>query len=148
MGRIAKGALSAGGKVIGFMPRFMCDVEWANPEITELRVTESMHERKAGMLREADAVVALPGGCGTFEELFEAITMKRLGLFLGPIVFVNSGGFFDPCLQLLERCISENFMDARHYEMWTVVGEPSDVPKALASATAWSSTAISFATQR
>ena len=81
MGAMADAALAQGGSVVGVIPRFMRELEWAHPGLTELQLVDDMHERKREMLRLADAIVALPGGSGTFEELFEAITQKRLGLF-------------------------------------------------------------------
>lgn len=92
--------------------------------------------------------MALPRGCGTLEELFEAITWKRLGMFLGPIVLVNIDGFFDPCVQLLSRCIEEGeegFMDERHSDMWSVVAEPEQIVGALRTAPPWNADARSFA---
>jgi hypothetical protein len=100
------------------------------------------------MLELSDAVVALPGGCGTLEELFEAITWKRLGLFVGPIVLVNVNRFFDPCLELLSRCVEEKFMDARHRAMWSAVADPEDVAAALHAAPEWSAAARAFAALR
>ena len=148
MGRLAAAALEAGGKVTGVIPRFMQELEWGHGALTELHVVEDMHERKRLMLDLSDAVVALPGGCGTLEELFEAITWKRLGLFTGPIVLVNVNGFFDPCLELLSRCVSERFMDERHRNMWSVVPEPEAVSGAIRRAPEWSSNARSFAVAR
>ncbi len=145
MGRVAEGALEAGGRVIGVIPRFMNDLEWGHRSLTELRLVEDMHERKRLMLESSDAVVALPGGCGTLEELFEAITWKRLGLYFNPIVLVNVNGFFDPCVELLNRCVREKFMSGRHAVMWTVVREPEEVVGALRSAPEWSSAAREFA---
>src|ERR1044071_4191185 len=109
MGRMAHAALAAGARVTGVIPRFMDDLEWGHRSLTQLHVVDDMHERKRKMLQLSDAVVALPGGCGTLEELFEAITWKRLGLYLGPIVLVNVNHFFDPCLDLLSRCVEERF---------------------------------------
>jgi uncharacterized protein (TIGR00730 family) len=83
------------------------------------------------MLELSDAVVALPGGCGTLEELFEAITWKRLGLYFGPVAMVNVKGFFDPCIQLLSRCVEERFLDEKHRAMWQVVPGPEAVVEAL-----------------
>src|ERR1019366_1303004 len=145
MGRLAAGALGAGGKVVGVLPRFMDELEWGHRSLTELRVVDSMHERKQLMLELADAVVALPGGCGTLEELFEAITWKRLGLYLGPIVLVNVNGFFDSCIELLSRCVDERFMDERHRAMWSVVTEPEAVVEAIHAAPAWTAAARDFA---
>src|SRR5215471_3016474 len=137
MGRMATAALEDGGKVTGILPRFMDELEWGNRALTELRIVDDMHERKRIMLELSDAVIALPGGCGTLEELFEAITWKRLGLYFGPVVLVNVKGFFDPCLELLSRCVDERFMDEKHRAMWSVVPEPEDVVEALRGAPAW-----------
>lgn len=145
MGRLAGAALQAGGKVTGVMPRFMQELEWGHRGLTELRVVEDMHQRKRLMLELADAVVALPGGCGTLEELFEAITWKRLALYLGPIVLVNVNGFFDPCIELLSRSVDERFMDERHRAMWTVVAHPEDAVDAIRRAPGWSAAARAFA---
>src|SRR3982750_97011 len=111
MGRMAAAALDAGGKVTGILPRFMDELEWGNRALTELRIVDDMHERKRLMLELSDAVIALPGGCGTLEELFEAITWKRLGLYFGPVLLVNVNKFFDPCIELLNRCVDERFLD-------------------------------------
>ena len=96
MGSLANGALAAGGEVIGIIPRFMTEVEWQHPGLASLEVVEDMRERKHRLLTGSDAVVALPGGCGTLEELFEALTLKRLGLYFNPIVLVNTNGFYAP----------------------------------------------------
>ena len=148
MGRLAAAALEAGGKVIGVLPRFMDDLEWGHPALTELRVVEDMHERKRVMLELSGAAIALPGGCGTLEELFEAITWKRLGLYFGPVVLVNVGGFFDPCIELLNRCVTERFMDEKHRAMWSVAGDPESVMETLRSAGEWSRDARDFAVPR
>ncbi len=129
MGRLAAAALDAGGRVTGVLPRFM-------------------HERKRIMLELSDAVVALPGGCGTLEELLEAITWKRLGLYRGPVVLTNVNGFYDPCLQLLARCVEECFMDPKHAAMWLVAGGPEEVVPLLRSAPEWPEDARSFAALR
>ncbi|EQD57156.1 decarboxylase family protein, partial [mine drainage metagenome] len=93
----------------------------------------------------AEAVIALPGGSGTLEELFEALTLKRLGLYLGPIVLVNTRGYFGPLQALLEHAVTERFMDEAHLAMWQIVAQPEEVPAALASAPAWSAASRSFA---
>jgi len=84
MGQIADSALAAGGKVTGIIPRFMCEEKWDHNGLTELIITETMHERKEKIAMMADAAVALPGGCGTLEELLEVITWKQLGIFTNP----------------------------------------------------------------
>jgi uncharacterized protein (TIGR00730 family) len=137
MGHLAEGALAEGGRVIGVIPQFRYDLEWAHRGLSELVLVRDMHERKRLMIQEVDAVVALPGGCGTFEELFEAMAWKRLGIFGGPIVIVNTRDYYRPCLDLLERSIERNFMDHRHREMWSVVEEPEQVLDAIRTAAPW-----------
>jgi uncharacterized protein (TIGR00730 family) len=146
MGALADGALSKGGRVVGILPRFMADLEWGHPGLTELKLVEDMRTRKHLMLTAAEAAVALPGGCGTLEELLEAITLKRLGLFLGPIVLVNTRGYFQPLLQMLARAVEEQFMDSRHPLMWQVVARPEEVVEAIDGAPAWTVEHRSFAT--
>ncbi|HUI08960.1 MAG TPA: TIGR00730 family Rossman fold protein [Bacteroidota bacterium] len=145
MGALADGALAAGGRVTGVIPHFMKELEWAHGGLTELRVVDDMRTRKEMMLSGSDAVVALPGGSGTLEELFEAMTLKRLGIYLKPIVIVNTGGFFNPLLEQLGRCVSERFMDAQHAGMWKAVANVDDVIPAITAAPEWSSDARSFA---
>ena len=148
MGRLAAAALDAGGNVTGVLPRFMDDLEWGHRSLTELRLVDDMHERKRTMLDLSDAVVALPGGCGTLEELFEAITWKRLGLYRGPVVLVNINGFYEPCLRLLSRCVEERFMDPKHAAMWQVAELAGEVVAALRSAPEWPADPRSFAALR
>ena len=145
MGALADGALAEGGAVVGVLPRFMQELEWGHVGLTELKLVADMHERKRTMIEGADGVVALPGGCGTLEELLEAMAWKRLGLYSGPIVLVNLAGFFDPLLEMLRRCIAGGFMDERHASMWSVVGQPEDVLDAIRAAPAWDPGARSFA---
>jgi uncharacterized protein (TIGR00730 family) len=145
MGALADGALGKGGRVMGILPRFMADLEWGHRGLTELELVEDLRVRKHLMLTRSDAAIALPGGSGTLEELLEAITLKRLGLYLKPIVLVNTRGFFAPLLELLDDAVEERFMDARHLAMWQVVAHPEEVPGALAAAPAWGPEARSFA---
>jgi len=145
MGALADGALCEGGRIVGILPRFMADLEWGHKGLSELELVEDMHTRKRRMLARSHAVVALPGGSGTLEELLEALSLKRLGLYLNPIVVVNTRGYFDPLIELLDRAVSERFMDERHLAMWQVVGEPEEVPAAIESAPEWTAAARSFA---
>lgn len=145
MGALADGALQQGGRVVGILPRFMADLEWGHPGLTELHLVEDMRTRKHLMLTRSDAAIALPGGSGTLEELMEAITLKRLGLYLNPIVMVNTRAFFRPLIDLLEHAVAERFMDPRHLAMWQVVDTPEEVPTALAAAPRWTDEARKFA---
>ena len=145
MGALADGALGRGGRVVGILPRFMAELEWGHRGLTELKLVEDMRTRKHLMLTGAQAAIALPGGSGTLEELFEALTLKRLGLFLGPIVLVNTRGYFEPLRAVLEASVRERFMDERHLGMWQIVDLPEHVPAALQSASEWTSAARDFA---
>ncbi len=146
MGRLADQILNRGGRIIGVMPDFMRSVEWAHQQVEEFHFVADMHERKKAFLSGTDALIALPGGCGTLEELLEAITLKRLGQFIKPIIILNTNGFYDPLLNMLERCIEEKFMAPQHRQMWTVIDDPTQVMKAIEQAPAWVPEAIQFAT--
>lgn len=145
MGQLADSTLAAGGKITGIIPRFMCEVEWNHTKLTELILVDTMHERKEKMASMADAVVALPGGCGTLEELLEVITWKRLGIFTKPIVIVNLEGYFDALISMLNRAVDEHFMRDEHREMWKVVESPEEVFSAIQNSVSWDENARSFA---
>src|ERR1700751_1251457 len=144
MGALADGALARGGRVIGILPRFMADLEWGHKGLTDLQLVEDLRTRKHMMLTLSQAAMALPGGSGTCEELLEAIPFKRLGLYLNPILLVNTRGFFNPLIELLELAVEERFMDQRHLLMWQVVATPEGVPEALGNAPPWSAAARGF----
>lgn len=137
MGAIADAVLENGGKVTGVIPAFMCEQEWDHKGLTNLIVTDTMHERKEKMAFMSDAAVALPGGCGTFEELLEVITWKQLGLYLNPIVIVNVNGYYDPLIEMLNRAIDQRFMRDIHGTIWTVVSCASEVIPAIKEAPVW-----------
>ena len=134
MGALADAALAAGGEVTGVIPTFMIEREWAHRGLSTLEEVEDMRTRKHRMLAHADAVVALAGGCGTFEELFEAMTLKRLELFAGPIVVVNTLGYYDELIRFLEKSIEERFMEQEHLDLWRVVSDPAGAVAAVESA--------------
>ena len=146
MGALARGALDAGGLVVGVIPRFMAALEWAHETLSELVLVDTMPERKQHMIDAASAVLALPGGSGTYEELLEVISLKRLGLYFGPILLVNTRGSFDHLVAALEHSIAERFMDERHREMWRVVASPAEALAAIVSDPGWDVDARSFAT--
>ena len=148
MGALAEGALAKGGHVVGVIPKFMVDLEWGHDDLSELHVVEDMRTRKHEMLTRASAVIALAGGTGTLEELLEAMTLKRLGLFLGPIVLVNTQGYYEPLLAQLASAIEGRFMDNRHGGLWSVVTEPEAVLHAIETAPEWSSANRDFAVVR
>jgi len=145
MGAMADGALSKNGEVHGVVPGFLQDLELTHRGLTSLKVVGDMRERKHLMLQDSDAVVTLPGGSGTYEELFEALTMKRLGQWVGPIIIVNTNGFYNGLMEFLGHSVDERFMGSSHLKMWTVVDEPDQVLEALENADDWSSDALQFA---
>ena len=134
MGHIANKTIEYGGKVIGVMPEFMREVEWAHKNLNEIHFVADMHARKKRFLENTDAVVALAGGCGTLEELLEVITLKRLGLFTKPIIILNSNGFYDPLIEMLERCIEQKFMAPKHRNIWSVCNDPELILQAIENA--------------
>jgi len=145
MGQLADSTLEAGGNITGIIPRFMCEVEWNHTDLTELILVETMHERKEKMAAMADAIVALPGGCGTFEELLEAITWKKLGILTKPIIIVNIEGYFDALISMLNRAVDEHFMREEHRQMWVVVETAEEVLSAIRNSVKWDENARSFA---
>jgi uncharacterized protein (TIGR00730 family) len=145
MGALADAALAEGGRVIGVLPRFMDEIEWGHERLSELILVNDMHERKRLMIQEVDAVIALPGACGTWEELFEAMSFKRLGLYAGPIIIVNTNQYYAPMLEMLDRSVESRFMDARHRAMWVVVERPDQVLDAIRDSPPWSAENRSFA---
>ena len=145
MGALADAVLQHDGKIIGVMPEFMKQVEWDHPQVTELLIVKDMHERKKKFMEDVDALIALPGGCGTLEELLEALTLKRLGVFIKPIIIINYDGYYDPLIEMLERCVEEAFMRPVHRDMWTVIKHPQDLLQAIQTAPAWDHSAINFA---
>lgn len=148
MGAVANGALSAGGEVVGILPKFMADLEWGHPGLTRLELVEDMRERKHRLLTGSDAVIALPGGCGTLEELFEALTLKRLGLYFNPIILLNTRGFYTPLQGFMERVIVERFMNAEHLTMWSLVDDPENVLAAIRDTPRWREDARDIAVVR
>ena len=145
MGKLADTVLAHGGQIKGIMPQFMNEVEWAHKSVTDIEFTKTMHERKSKFLENIDALIALPGGTGTLEELLEAITLKRLGQFTKPIIILNTNGYYDPLIQMLERCVEEKFLRPIHAEMWTFVHQPEEVMSAINQSMEWDENAISFA---
>ena len=145
MGHLADTIIDNGANIKGISPKFMQDIEWTHKRLTDLEIVSTMHERKTKFLENIDAVVALPGGCGTLDELIEAITWKRLGIFTKPVVIINTNGFYDPLQKMLERCVSQNFMDKRHLEMWSIVEDPTQVLPTIKNTDDWNRDALNFA---
>ena len=145
MAAVADAVLAAGGEVTGVIPRFMVEQGWHHTGLTELREVESMHERKKMMADLSDAVIALPGGCGTLEELLEVITWKQLGLYLNPVVILNTKGYFDPLLDMLHRAVDENFMRQQHGAIWHVARTPQEAVELIHTTPLWDASIRKFA---
>ncbi|HSV85443.1 MAG TPA: TIGR00730 family Rossman fold protein, partial [Levilinea sp.] len=124
MGHIARATLAAGGEVTGVIPRGLVDREVGYTELTDLRVVESMHERKALMIDLSDGFIALPGGLGTIEEFFEALTWGQLGLHQKPCGLLNVSGYFDHLVAFLDTVRSEQFVDDEHRAMLIMEQNP------------------------
>ncbi|MER8449674.1 TIGR00730 family Rossman fold protein [Mesorhizobium sp. M1428] len=134
MGAVAEGALKAGGKVTGIIPRFLINreaTETALNRLDELVITDNMHERKHRMFEKSDAFVALPGGIGTVEEIVEIMTWAQLGHHRKPIVFGNVGGFWDPMLALLDHMATEGFIHTAQRVKPLVVEDPEAIVAAI-----------------
>lgn len=127
MGRLADSALAAGGEVVGVIPRALVDLEVAHDGLTELRVVASMHERKALMADLSDAFIALPGGLGTLDELFEILTWAQLGLHHKPIGLLDVGGYFGPLLAFLDGAVQARFLAPAHRRMLLVGENPAEL---------------------
>lgn len=145
MNTIENAALEAGGKVTGVIPTFMVREGWHHEGLTQLIETDSMHERKQTMADLSDGVIALPGGCGTMEELLEIITWKQLGLYLNPIVILNIDGFYDALLAQLTKAVDENFMRSIHADIWKVATTPEEAVKLLLTTPTWDKNVRKFA---
>jgi uncharacterized protein (TIGR00730 family) len=133
MGLLADAALAAGGEVVGVIPQFLVDLEVAHTGLTELRVVESMHERKRTMAELAEAFVALPGGFGTLEEAVEVMTWYQLGLHRKPTVLVSIDGFWEPFRALADRFVAERFAHPDQRASFALVSAVDDVFDALAA---------------
>ncbi len=127
MGALADAALAAGGEVIGVIPRALIEREIGHEGLTELRIVDSMHERKALMAELADGFVALPGGVGTLEELFEIWTWAQLGLHAKPCALLDTNGFFDPLVAFLDHLVDTGFVRAAHRASLLTVHSPEEL---------------------
>jgi len=145
MGEIADTVIKEEGEIRGIIPVFMKEMEWAHPGVKDMIAVQDMGERKHLIQKDVDAIISLAGGVGTMDELFEIITLKQLGLFTKPIVIVNTNGFYNPVLELLEQMMEQNFMRRIHANLWAVVNESSEVIGAIKNAAPWDSNALKFA---
>lgn len=137
MGQLGDAIVEKGGKMIGVIPQFMIEQNWHHSQCTELIVSEGMSDRKQTIERISDAFVALPGGIGTMDELFECMVNKQLGLHGKPIVILNTDGFYDTLIQLLDEFINEQMLRPVKGSMYQVVNTPEEVLPAILNFPEW-----------
>ncbi|MBN1949652.1 MAG: TIGR00730 family Rossman fold protein [Bacteroidales bacterium] len=142
MGRIADVFIKGSGRIKGIIPEFMVKVEWAHPDVKDMKIVHDMHERKQGLMEDTDAIIALPGGTGTLEELMEVLALKRLGKFLKPIIILNTNGFYNPLIEFFETMVQNHFLRPEHLNAYSVVNLPEQVIPAILNAPPWSEAAI------
>lgn len=145
MGAVTDACLAEGGRAVGIIPQFMVEQHWQHEGMTELIVTPDMHRRKERMAEMSDACIALPGGVGTLEELLEVITWKQLGLYVNPIVILNTDGYYDPLLQLLRRAVDERFMRSLHADIWRVAATPAEALELALTTPLWDKSVRKYA---
>jgi uncharacterized protein (TIGR00730 family) len=133
MGAIADGALEAGGEVIGVIPQMFATPVLMHQGLSRLEIVDGMHTRKQRLVNLSDAFIALPGGFGTFEELFEVLTWAQIGLHDKPVGLLNTGDYFDPLLSMIERASVEGFIYAEHRALLVCSHQPEDLLDQLES---------------
>jgi len=131
MGAVADGALAAGWEVVGIIPAFFNTPNLVHKNLTSLEVVETMHQRKARMAELADGFIALPGGFGTFEELFEMLTWAQIGLHRKPIGLLNTRKYYDPLISLVEHAREHGFIYSEHRQLFTYADQPDELFDAM-----------------
>lgn len=142
MGCLADRMLERGGMIRGVIPEFMVKVEWAHPLVKEMVIVKDMHERKKLLIENTDAVIALPGGTGTLEELMEVLSLKRLGKFFKPIIIINTDGFYNDLLNLFAKMVEENFLREEHLKAFQIINQPTELLEAINGSLDWDENAI------
>ena len=134
MGMVAAATLQAGGRVVGVIPKALVEKEWANHDCSELHIVDTLHERKRLMAEKADAFVALPGGIGTFEELFEVWTWRQLGYHDKPVGLLNLAGYYDPLVAFLRSTVAQGFMGDWQMDLIRIGEQPESLLRELVQA--------------
>lgn len=141
----ADACMGAGGKAIGVIPTFMIEQNWHHQGMTQLIEVPDMHTRKRTIADMTQGAIVLPGGCGTWEEMFEIITWKQLGLYFNPIVILNVNGYYDPLIEMLNRAADGNFMRQKHLDMFRVATTAEEAVNQLLTMPRWDSSVRRFA---
>jgi len=144
MGSLADAILQENGQIYGIIPEFMVEAGWAHPGVNQI-IVEDMHQRKKKLREKVDAIITLPGGVGTLEELLEMITLKQLGQISVPIIIINTNNYYEHLLSFLEKMIRERFMRDVHRNIWSVTDDPSKVIETINNAPGWDGSAIKIA---
>jgi hypothetical protein len=131
MQAVADAALAEGGRVIGVIPEVLVELEVAHDALTELHITDTMHSRKAMMGERSDAFIALPGGFGTFEELFEVLAWQTLKIHAKPVLLLNTNGFYDRLLEFFDHCVAQGMLKAKNREILLVAGTVDEALRLL-----------------
>jgi uncharacterized protein (TIGR00730 family) len=142
MGCLADRYIERKGTIRGVIPDFMVKIEWAHPHVQDMVIVRDMHERKKLLIENTDAIIALPGGTGTLEELMEVLSLKRLGKFFKPVILVNTNGFYDKLLEFFQKMVQEKFLRQEHLTAFRVINNPDELMKAIESSTDWDEHAI------
>lgn len=145
MAASANACMQAGGKAIGVIPKFMVEQNWQHNGMSQLIVTEDMHERKQRMADLSGACIALPGGVGTMEELLEIITWKQLGIYLKPVIVLNTDDYYTPLLQQLSRAVEHRFMREQHALIWQVASTPEEAVRLAETTPLWDKSVRKYA---
>jgi uncharacterized protein (TIGR00730 family) len=145
MGKLADAVIQNNGKITGVIPSFMKDEGWDHSDVENMIITSDMGERKKQMFELSDAIVALPGGVGTLEELTEAITLKQLGLFKGPVIILNTLDFYKSLIDFFDHMVSGHFLRFEHKGIWEIAGTPQEVMTFLMKKDTWLYDPIRFA---
>ncbi len=145
MGAVADAVLEADGNITGIIPHFMVELEWAHPAVTNMVGVETMSIRKQMLVKDVDAVVVLPGSIGTFEETMEVLSMKKLGMFFAPVIFLNTNAFYEPLFALMQKAADEKFMRQMHTQLWEVAETPEEVIGLIEKTPNWPKDSIRFA---
>ncbi len=144
MGSLADAILAENGQIFGIIPEFMVKAGWAHPGVHQI-IVEDMHQRKKKLREGIDAIITLPGGVGTLEELLEMITLKQLGQIIVPIIIINTSNYYEHLLSFLEKMIREKFMRDVHRNIWSVTDDPASVIETINNAPDWDGSAIKIA---
>lgn len=145
MAASAEGCMQAGGQAIGVIPQFMIEQNWHHEGMSRLVITSDMHNRKEKMAGMSDACIALPGGVGTLEELLEIITWKQLGLYLKPIVILNTDGYYNPLLHQMDSALEAQFMRPMHRNLWQIAHTPEEAVNLCETTPLWDNRLRKFA---